>query len=82
MWSRLMSWIKRVTGKTEETPEEPEAPYTHLGETHSAHAGDNDPEDLHRGRRRIKETFTNHWDLDCLPRDEVDKIIEEQKKKH
>ena len=30
---------------------------------------------LHRGRRRIKESYTSHWDLDYLPRKEVDGIL-------
>lgn len=32
---------------------------------------------LHPGRRRIKENYTSHWDLDYLPMAEVDKILEE-----
>jgi len=38
---------------------------------------------LHSGRRRIKESYTSHWDLDYLPRKEVDEIlagIEREKK--
>lgn len=81
MLSRLTSWIKRLRGQPEPAADEPEVPYAHLGESHSAHAGDNDPDDLHRGRRRIKETFTNHWDLDYLPRDEVERILEEKNKR-
>ncbi|MZR62841.1 hypothetical protein [Alcanivorax sp. DP30] len=46
---------------------------------HPAHEGET-PDDLHRGRHRIKETFTNHWDLDYLPREEVEAILEKQKK--
>lgn len=30
---------------------------------------------LHSGRRRIKECYTSHWDLDYLPRNEADEIL-------
>ena len=30
---------------------------------------------LHTGRRRIKESYTSHWDLDYLPRDEADAVL-------
>ncbi len=45
---------------------------------HPAHEGDT-PEDLHRGRHRIKETFTSHWDLDYLPRDELEKQLSKER---
>ncbi len=35
---------------------------------------------LHPGKRRIKENYTSHWDLDYLPRAEVDKILGEIKR--
>lgn len=34
-----------------------------------------EPEPLHQGKRRLKESYTSHWDLDYLPRKEVDKIV-------
>jgi len=34
-----------------------------------------EPEPLHQGKRRLKESYTSHWDLDYLPRKEVDEII-------
>jgi hypothetical protein len=43
--------------------------------------GPEEPKALHPGRRRVKENFTSHWDLDYLPRKEVDKIMEEAKSK-
>lgn len=46
---------------------------------HPAHEGDT-PDDLHRGRHRLKETFTNHWDMDYLPREDVEALMEKQKK--
>ena len=41
---------------------------------HPAHEGDT-PEDLHRGRHRIKETFPSHWDLDYMPREELEDVL-------
>lgn len=41
---------------------------------HPAHEGQT-PEELHRGRHRIKETFTSHWDLDYLPREEMEEQL-------
>jgi len=37
--------------------------------------GQKESKPLHPGKRRIKEVFTSHWDLDYLPRDEVDRIL-------
>lgn len=34
---------------------------------------------LHPGRRRLKENYTSHWDLDYLPRQEVERLTEEAK---
>ncbi|GAB4262477.1 MAG: hypothetical protein Kow0065_13230 [Methylomicrobium sp.] len=31
---------------------------------------------LHPGRRRVKESYTSHWDLDYLPRSEADAVRE------
>jgi hypothetical protein len=39
----------------------------------AAHPGD-EPESLHPGRRRLKEEFTSHWDLDYMPREELEKL--------
>ena len=39
--------------------------------------GVEEPEQLHHGRRRLKENYTSHWDLDYLPRKEVDKLLAE-----
>jgi hypothetical protein len=40
----------------------------------AAHPAPEEAEALHVGKRRIKENYTSHWDLDYLPRAEVDKI--------
>ncbi|WP_394753556.1 hypothetical protein [Crenothrix sp.] len=34
-----------------------------------------EPKELHKGRRRVKESYTSHWDLDYLPREEAEKIL-------
>ena len=39
--------------------------------------GAKEPEQLHQGKRRLKESYTSHWDLDYLPRTEVDEILAE-----
>jgi hypothetical protein len=41
----------------------------------AAHPAPEEAEVLHPGKRRIKENYTSHWDLDYLPRAEVDKIL-------
>ena len=41
---------------------------------HPAHEGKT-PDDLHHGRHRLKETYTNHWDLDYLPREEMEEEL-------
>lgn len=73
----LARWKARRAGSAragvELTPEHDPVVY------HPAHEGET-PQDLHRGRRRLKETFTNHWDLDYLPREELDKLAAKQKK--
>ncbi len=45
--------------------------------TTAAHPAPEEAEILHPGKRRIKENYTSHWDLDYLPRAEVDKILGE-----
>jgi hypothetical protein len=34
-----------------------------------------EPIALHKGRRRVKECHTSHWDLDYLPREDAEKIL-------
>ncbi len=36
---------------------------------------------LHPGRRRLKESYTSHWDLDYLPREVMDQLIEKSQHK-
>lgn len=55
-------------------PKEP-GPHAHLGEHGAAHP-EEDPDDLHHGRRRLKESHTSHWDLDYMSREEMEKLAE------
>jgi hypothetical protein len=43
----------------------------------AAFAVNEEPEQLHQGKRRLKESYTSHWDLDYLPRKVVDEILAE-----
>ncbi|MBQ25641.1 MAG: hypothetical protein CL546_11965 [Alcanivorax sp.] len=81
-----MHWLKRwlTPGRKQHKPEQETglaeekseiAPGPALGEHHAAHGSDEDPEPLHRGRRRLKETYTSHWDLDYMPRDELEEVL-------
>ena len=36
-----------------------------------------EPEQLHQGKRRLKENYTSHWDLDYLPSKEVERLLVE-----
>ncbi|ASK35731.1 hypothetical protein [Alloalcanivorax mobilis] len=79
IWKRRWrDWWRRFPRRPAKQP--PKEPPPQLGDSAAAHAGD-DPEPLHRGRRRLKESYTNHWDLDYLPRDEVEKIVTDLNKK-
>ncbi len=35
-------------------------------------------EELHRGKRRLKENYTSHWDMDYLPRKEAEALMKEK----
>ena len=50
-------------------------PHLDYGDESGAHPSDQRPEELHRGRRRLKETYTSHWDLDYLSREEMERIL-------
>ncbi len=49
------------------------------GEEGAAHP-DEDPEDLHHGRRRLKESHTSHWDLDYMPREDMEELAKANRK--
>ncbi|MED5433034.1 MAG: hypothetical protein VYE17_06750 [Pseudomonadota bacterium] len=73
--TRLKQRIFRQKRKPSDSEAGQENPYR---DYHPAHEGET-PDDLHRGRHRYKETFTNHWDLDYLSREELEEVMAEQK---
>lgn len=44
----------------------------------AAFPGAEEPEQIHKGKRRLKENYTNHWDMDYLPRQYIDKLYEDK----
>jgi hypothetical protein len=68
--NQLLTNIQRLL-KPEDKAENPDEKTTST----AAHPADEEAEPLHVGKRRIKENYTSHWDLDYLPRAEVDRIL-------
>lgn len=56
-------------------------PRLDFGAESGAHPAEQRPQALHRGRRRLKETYTSHWDLDYLPREEMERILRENRER-
>lgn len=44
----------------------------------AAFPGAEEPEQIHKGKRRLKENYTNHWDMDFLSRQDVEKLYREE----
>jgi hypothetical protein len=44
----------------------------------AAFPGVEEPEQIHKGKRRLKENYTNHWDMDYLPRQSIDNLYEDK----
>ena len=44
----------------------------------AAFPGAEEPEQIHKGKRRLKENYTNHWDMDYLPRQNIDRLYEDE----
>ncbi len=44
----------------------------------AAFPGAEEPEQIHKGKRRLKENYTNHWDMDYLSRQDIDKLYQEK----
>jgi hypothetical protein len=72
MFAKIMSMLRRY--------QHAENPVGLTGHTISTAAfpGAEEPEQIHKGKRRLKENYTNHWDMDYLPRQEIDKLYEEE----
>ncbi|SOC26980.1 hypothetical protein SAMN05877962_12744 [Alloalcanivorax xenomutans] len=62
----MLAWLKRWFHRPPSAPPEEDSG--------AAHAGD-EPEDLHRGRHRLKERYTSHWDLDYLSQEDLDELL-------
>jgi hypothetical protein len=78
-----MNWfVKKIVRLIKSDPDEEKVSDAPKDFTRTAAVpGPEEPKALHPGRRRVKENFTSHWDLDYLPRKEVDKIMEEAQSK-
>jgi hypothetical protein len=72
----MNQWLKHLRRLLESSEIIPDDP---LAST-AAHPASEEAEVLHVGKRRIKENYTSHWDLDYLPRAEVDIIFGETEK--
>ena len=72
MFTKLVSLLKRDGI--------PEVSFDMPGKTISTAAfpGVEEPEQIHKGKRRLKENYTNHWDMDYLPRQYIDKLYEDK----
>lgn len=44
----------------------------------AAFPGTEEPEQIHKGKRRLKENYTNHWDMDYLSRKDIEKLYHEE----
>ena len=53
--------------KSDRYPENPINP-TEKPVSTGAFSVNKEPEQLHQGKRRLKESYTSHWDLDYLTR--------------
>jgi hypothetical protein len=62
--------------KSDRYPENPINPTEKTVST-GAFSVNKEPEQLHQGKRRLKENYTSHWDLDYLPSKEVERILAE-----
>jgi hypothetical protein len=72
MFAKIMSTLKHYRHA--------ENPVELPGDTISTAAfpGADEPEQIHKGKRRLKENYSNHWDMDYLPRHEIDRLYEEE----
>lgn len=74
----MKAWFQRIrqwlagSPRAESGEKEPSLDF---GDESGAHPGGQPPRELHKGRRRLKENYTSHWDLDYLPREEVERLM-------
>lgn len=67
---RLKAWLVPA----QQVPESRD-PHLDYGEESGAHPDEHPPAELHKGRRRLKETYTSHWDLDYMPREKMERLL-------
>ena len=82
-----MTWLRRLAAPisrifrgrsqsdVEEMPARPARPPR--GEESVAHPSTDKPPEHHHGRRAVKEWFTNHWDMDYMSREEIERLQQE-----
>jgi hypothetical protein len=72
IFAKVVRMLKgdRIAGLTFEMPEK--------NISTAAFPGTEEPEQIHKGKRRVKETYTNHWDMDYLSRQEVDNLYQDE----
>lgn len=88
-----MTWLRRLVAPisrvfrgpgqsdAEEMADGPARPPR--GENSVAHPGTDKPPEHHHGRRAVKEWFTNHWDMDYMSQEEIERLqqtLSEQEK--
>ncbi|MBK8816890.1 MAG: hypothetical protein IPN42_15895 [Methylococcaceae bacterium] len=57
---------------------EPPIDQSEMSVSTAAFPGTEEPEQIHKGKRRLKENYTNHWDMDYLSRQEIDKLYQKK----
>lgn len=67
--------LKPHDGQDQRTEHDGELPEHET--TTAAFCRETEARPLHVGRRRLKENYTSHWDLDYMPRNEVDELFED-----
>jgi hypothetical protein len=72
MFAKLVSMLKRA-GIAEASFDTPGKPIST-----AAFPGAEEPEQIHKGKRRLKENYTNHWDMDYMPRQNIDNFYEDK----
>jgi len=71
----MLEKLKRLFGGQPDNEPSPGDPHRDYGDESGAHPGDQAPEELHKGRRRLKESYTSHWDLDYMPRADMERLL-------
>lgn len=72
MFTKIVSMLKRNRHI------EPSIDLSEKAISTAAFPGAEEPEQIHKGKRRLKENYTNHWDMDYLSRQDVDKLYQEK----